>query len=161
MTRKYDTIGRDMLAELCVGVGLDIGCNAQKITPNCIGIDIDPGVHPDRVAPMDDLGGSDNTYDYVVASHVLEHTYDVKATLKEWFRVLKTQGRVGVIVPHGEYASPCSLGDASRTHRQLFTPKTIELFLLHSGFESVSVTEYDRPTAYQQTPGIFATGKKP
>jgi len=161
MPRKYDMVGRDMLARLCIGVGLDIGCNEKKVTPDCIGVDIDPEVCPDNVASMNNLGGADNQYDYVVASHVLEHTYDVKETLREWCRILKHGGCVGVIVPHGEYTSYQTLGDASDTHRQLFTPKTLELFLRYSGFVDVSVLQYDRPMAYKQTPGIFATGKKP
>jgi SAM-dependent methyltransferase len=161
MPRKYDTVGRDMLAQLCTGVGLDIGCHAQKIMPSCIGVDNDPSVSPDMLADMDNLDVPDNTYDYVVASHVLEHTHRVKETLLEWFRVLKTQGLVGVVVPHGEYAHPETLGDASGGHHQLFTVKTLELFLRCSGFVHVVVTQYDRPTAYQQAPGIFAMGMKP
>jgi len=162
-TRKYDEKGRDFLAKLCIGVGLDIGCEPKKVTENCIGVDLDETWEPppDVISDMSELPFDDNSMDFVVSSHCLEHCVELKKTLKEWFRVLTNGGHVGIIVPHGEYAHPKTLGDASCGHHQLFTEKTLSLFLQHIGFENVESIIYERPTAYQQTPGIFAMGVKP
>jgi len=158
--RKYDTAGRDLLRPLCVGDGLDVGCNCRKIRENCIGVDIDASVRPDYVAPMDDMPFSDLQFDFVVGSHILEHAPSVLVVLREWVRVLRDGGVIGVCVPHGEYAPSTTLGDASGTHHQLFTPKTLRIFFEHVGLSDVLTLQYQRPYAYKQTPGIFAKGYK-
>lgn len=161
MQRKYDTNGRDMLKRLCAGSGLDIGCNKQKVAPNCIGVDSDSAVCPDCVAMMDALPFDDNSQDFVVSSHCLEHAPDVVAVLAEWCRVVRPGGRIGIVVPDGESSYAATLGDASGTHRQLFTPITLSLFLAHAGLCDVKTERYARPYAYNQTPGIFGTGRTP
>ena len=160
MPRIYDEEGRKLLASLCIGRGLDIGCNEQKITSNCIGVDIDSGVCPDIVADMNDSQALGHDWDFIVASHVLEHAYNTIQTLTIWMNALKLGGTLGVIVPHGEYTQSKTLGDASLTHQQLFTPKTLHLFLEHVGFSKVYTMVYDRPAAYKQIPSIFGTGVK-
>lgn len=47
-----------------------------------------------------DLPFKDNTCDFVLASHVLEHCYDVIGTINEWLRVVKPGGLVFIIFPH-------------------------------------------------------------
>lgn len=46
---------------------------------------------------------SDNTFDIVYASHILEHIpwYHTEQTLKEWVRILKRGGQLEVWVPDG------------------------------------------------------------
>lgn len=158
--RKYDVNGRALLKRLCVGHGADIGCNAQKITENCVGVDIDAAVFPDVAAAMDMLPFADGELDFLVSCHCLEHASDAVCVLNEWRRVLKSGGRIGIVVPHGEYCWGATLGDGNGTHRQLFTPKTLLLFLEHAGFIQLDAVVYERPYAYKQTPGIFGTGVK-
>lgn len=45
------------------------------------------------------LAYPDDTYDRVVAIHVLEHIYQPHLALKEWFRVLKHGGVLSVLIP--------------------------------------------------------------
>jgi SAM-dependent methyltransferase len=52
----------------------------------------------DVVAPGDDLPLEDDSTDFVLASHVLEHFPDPIRALKEWIRVARH--KVVVIVPH-------------------------------------------------------------
>jgi SAM-dependent methyltransferase len=52
----------------------------------------------DVVAEAHDLPFADDAYDFVLASHVLEHVPDPIAALKEWVRVARVL--VFVIVPH-------------------------------------------------------------
>ncbi|MEI6724356.1 MAG: class I SAM-dependent methyltransferase [Betaproteobacteria bacterium] len=52
------------------------------------------------VANGDDLPFKDNTLDYVLASHVIEHFFDPVKALREWHRVIRPGGYVFVIAPH-------------------------------------------------------------
>ena len=56
----------------------------------------------DIVAPGDQLPLADNSVDYVISSHVIEHFYDPIKTIKEWLRVVRPGGYVYFIVPHKE-----------------------------------------------------------
>lgn len=54
------------------------------------------------VANGDDLPLKDNSVDYVINSHVVEHFFDPVKAIKEWLRVVKPGGYVFMIVPHKE-----------------------------------------------------------
>ncbi len=66
----------------------------KKMYGYCLKVDI--------VAPGDDLPFKDNTWDFVINSHVIEHFYDPVKSIKEWLRVIKPGGLVYMIVPHKE-----------------------------------------------------------
>jgi ubiquinone/menaquinone biosynthesis C-methylase UbiE len=46
-----------------------------------------------------DLSYADNTFDRVIATHVLEHIYQPHLALKEWLRVLKNGGTLSILIP--------------------------------------------------------------
>ncbi len=54
----------------------------------------------DVVALGDDLPFEDNSLDYVLSSHVIEHFFDPIKTIKEWLRVVHKGGYVVMIIPH-------------------------------------------------------------
>lgn len=54
------------------------------------------------VALGDDLPFKDNTLDYVLSSHVIEHFFDPVKALREWHRVVKPGGYIFIIAPHKE-----------------------------------------------------------
>ena len=56
----------------------------------------------DVVAPAWDLPFEDGSLEYVLSSHVIEHFWDVIATIEEWFRVLKPGGLIYMDIPHKE-----------------------------------------------------------
>jgi SAM-dependent methyltransferase len=56
----------------------------------------------DIVAPGDALPVSDGSQDFVISSHVLEHFPDPIKTLREWYRVIRLDGYVFMVVPHKE-----------------------------------------------------------
>ncbi|MFA6184016.1 MAG: class I SAM-dependent methyltransferase [Parcubacteria group bacterium] len=56
----------------------------------------------DIVAQGDDLPIEDNSQDFVINSHVLEHFSDPIKALKEWYRVVREGGYIFIIVPHKE-----------------------------------------------------------
>lgn len=45
-------------------------------------------------------GVDDNSYDALLASHVIEHTADPIGALREWQRVVRPEGHILLIVPH-------------------------------------------------------------
>lgn len=56
----------------------------------------------DIVAQGDALPFEDNTWDFVINSHVLEHFFDPIKTINEWMRVIKPNGYLFMIIPHKE-----------------------------------------------------------
>lgn len=54
----------------------------------------------DHLCEGDDLPFKNDTFDFVIASHVLEHFYDPIKAINEWRRVVKLYGLVFVIFPH-------------------------------------------------------------
>lgn len=61
----------------------------------------EPGVQ--YVAEATDLSMiADDTYDFVLSSHVVEHTTNPIQAMSEWKRVLKEQGTLVLIAPHME-----------------------------------------------------------
>uniref|UniRef100_A0A915EB57 Methyltransferase type 11 domain-containing protein n=1 Tax=Ditylenchus dipsaci TaxID=166011 RepID=A0A915EB57_9BILA len=56
----------------------------------------------DVIAMGDNLPFPDESYDFVLSSHVIEHFYDPIKAIKEWFRVIRKDGYIYMIVPHKE-----------------------------------------------------------
>jgi SAM-dependent methyltransferase len=54
----------------------------------------------DIIAPGDNLPVPDESQDFIISSHVLEHFPDPIKALKEWYRVIKKGGYIFIIVPH-------------------------------------------------------------
>lgn len=52
-----------------------------------------------EVQPGEQLNYANNTYDRVIAVHVLEHIYQPHLALKEWIRVLKPGGALSILIP--------------------------------------------------------------
>ena len=61
------------------------------------------GMHDEKIKfeaqNGDGLPYPDNTFDRVIASHVLEHIYQPHIALKEWSRVLKNNGVLTILIP--------------------------------------------------------------
>ena len=76
------------------GYGIDIGFGGDPIAPNCRGWDIEDG-------DAQYLKGiKDNSFDFVYSSHTLEHMSDPAMSLRNWWRVLKTNGYLILYIPH-------------------------------------------------------------
>ena len=101
----------------CKGKGVEIGASAHNpFGLDTLNVDIaDDGegraeqmrmcgrvVTVDVLAPGDDLPFADESQDFVVSSHVLEHFPDPIAALLEWHRVTRPGGTIYMIVPHKE-----------------------------------------------------------
>ena len=140
MVMSWNTRIKQMkrLEKLCCkdgAKGIDIGCGMHKICDTAIGVDFTTahGRTPDVMSMADDLPMfKDNELDYVVNCHLLEHLADTKKALKEWYRVLKSGGYLGISIPHGELDHSAIY---TIEHLSGFTPKTLELFMHWSGFD--------------------------
>ncbi len=96
------------------------------------------------VASGDNLPFKDESFDYVVNSHVVEHFFDPIKTIKEWFRVIKKGSYLIMIVPHKE-----------RTYDRLRPITSVqELLDRHSGkltYESYAAIGYEK---YNKDPSM-------
>lgn len=57
----------------------------------------------DIVASGDDLPIEDESVDFVISSHTIEHIFDPIKALKEWYRVIKKGGYILTIAPITEF----------------------------------------------------------
>ncbi|HAC66276.1 MAG TPA: hypothetical protein DCF68_22760 [Cyanothece sp. UBA12306] len=99
-----------------VGKLLDVGCgdkpykawlHPEKVEH--IGIDVYPGSQVDFVIESDqNYPFTDNEFDLVLCTQVLEHTADLNKTLQEIHRVLKLNGLLVLSVPfiYNEHGAP-------------------------------------------------------
>lgn len=94
------------------------------IVPNAIGIDVGYPGYDGRILPF-----PDELQDAVFSSHCLEHVEDARAAIREWFRVLKTDGFLVICVPH-QYLYERKPDPPSRwnpDHRRFYTPAILLL----------------------------------
>ncbi len=56
----------------------------------------------DIVAPGDNIPLPDESQDFVISAHVIEHFPDPIKALKEWYRLIRKGGYIFMIVPHKE-----------------------------------------------------------
>lgn len=88
------------------GTGLDIGSGQARWFKHWITVDSGKDFGK-RVADLH-LDGSkplpfkDATYDFIVASHLIEHIKEWQVTLAEWWRVIKPGGHLVLYWPHPE-----------------------------------------------------------
>lgn len=93
------------------------------------------------IAEATDLSAlADESYDFVVSSHMLEHCANPIAALKEWKRVLKTGGALLLVLPHRDGSfdrfrpvTPLShlIQDEQADTRESDTTHLDEILLLH------------------------------
>lgn len=149
---------------LCGQHILDIGFqgadpNSVPIVENAIGIGLDypgyDGIH---------LPFPDDSQDAVFASHCYEHIGNYRATLREWYRVLRIGGYVVVLVPHKylyeRKSTPPSLFNAD--HKRFYTPAVLlrefEDALPVNGFRVRHLADNDAGFDYGTPIGQHASG---
>ena len=100
---------RDRILKYCIGDGIDIGCQNDKVVENCIGFDRIKTSQVDVVGDANNLPFDNNHFDYIFSSHCLEDMEDTSTTLKEWLRVLKPNGNIILYLPHKDLYKGCNL----------------------------------------------------
>jgi len=139
-TQKSNDPEMKALYPYCKGVGVDIGCGSKKTHPNAIGVDLTPRGTPGKYGSErrqysdadiclsgDDLNlFADQVFDYVVARHNLEHYTDPVKAVREWKRVLKKGGILGVVLPDDAEQDTIRMDP---THKHAFTMDSFKNFL--------------------------------
>lgn len=102
----------------------------------------------DIVANGDDLPFKDETLDYVISSHVIEHFFDPVKTIKEWLRVVKKGGYIFIIAPTKKdlptEKRPCTkLEEIIARHEGKMTKEEVNFEGGH-GVSAVSQLQIDR-----------------
>jgi SAM-dependent methyltransferase len=88
---------------------LDVGCGLNK-APGAIGIDRNPDAAADVLCDLDRFPYpfADDSFDRLVATHVIEHVRDVIQTMEEFHRLVRAGGRVSLTTPHyTDFSSFC------------------------------------------------------
>lgn len=110
---------------------LELGCGQLKHWPHSVAIDINPRsiadvIHDLNVTPYP---FEDNSFDIVIAEHVVEHLDDVIKVLEEIHRILKPGGRFYMEVPH--FSSHHHFTDP--THKHAFSSRSLDYFVPADG----------------------------
>lgn len=135
-----------------VGTGIDIGAGQDTVGNYR---HVFRGMGPVRGWDMPDgdaqylEGIEDNTFDFAVSSHSLEHMVDVPVALRNWIRVIKPGGHLIIAVPDEEMYERNrwpSVGNSD--HKWSFTvktdstmPKSINVMQLAQDIGDIAVVE--------------------
>lgn len=100
---------------------LDVGCGIRK-HPGAIGIDRNPAAKADVICDLDHFPYpfADDSFDRVLAVHVIEHVMDVVRTVEEFHRLVRAGGTVRIETPHyTDFSSFCD--PTHRSHLNSFS----------------------------------------
>lgn len=127
---------------------LDIGCGPQKKHPEWIGIDALDFDGVDLVGDVFEVLKQfpDGTVDAVFSAHFFEHINGIDKLLTEVGRVLKSGGRLTVIVPH--FSNPYFYSDY--THKNFFGLYSFS-YLAQEDLFKRKVPQYQVATVFQLT----------
>lgn len=104
---------------------LDIGCGGTKQQNFATGVDREAGPGVDVVCNLENgLPFPDNHADQIYAVHFLEHVRELVGLMNDIHRVLKPDGVLHVMVPHGHFVNAI----ADPTHVRFFHPQTFKYF---------------------------------
>jgi len=75
------------------GRGIDIGCGPDPVSDDACRFDIEDG-DANRITDF-----VHEQFDFVYASHCLEHMHDPRATIQDWWKLVKPGGYLFILVP--------------------------------------------------------------
>ena len=108
-------------------VTIDVGYrgafeDAVPILPHAIGVDLDYPGYDGKKLPF-----ADESVDTVYSSHMLEHVADFRATVRDWHRVVRSDGFIVCVVPHQFlYEKRRSLPSSwNADHKRFYTPGSL------------------------------------
>ena len=100
---------------------LNLGCN-KVYKEGWVNLDIDRNYKADVYHNLNiyPYPFKNKEFDYILASHIIEHLDDPARAIKEMRRILKDKGELCIIVPH--YTNPMAY---SPRHKTFYSYKTI------------------------------------
>lgn len=122
--------------------GLNIGAGGRTISEYITCIDFNRGAEETTgvngimkssiLSNANDLPFKDSSIDYIIALHILEHCPEPVFVLKEWLRVLKPGGKLGVVVPNWKYNWNAANDKSKYGHRWNTSPESVsEMLEMH------------------------------
>jgi SAM-dependent methyltransferase len=127
---------------------LELGCGggellwrARQLAAFAVGVDLSPEALrlakavrglPVLLARAESLPFARDSFNAVLAQHLLEHLPDPVEALREWRRVLRPGGVLALVTPNAAYPDPDHFHDES--HATLFTAKLLRSALEEAGF---------------------------
>lgn len=85
-----------------------------------------------RIGEDSPLPFRDDAFDALIGQHVVEHLSDANAALREWKRVLKSNGHLALATPNARYPDPAHFADAD--HARVFSPDELRDAVTRAGF---------------------------
>jgi SAM-dependent methyltransferase len=139
------------------GAKLDLGCGAHKRSPEHVGVDVLDLACVDIVGDAYEVLEAipDGVLEEIYSSHFFEHVSNVERLLSESVRVLRSGGRLVVVVPH--FSNPYFYSDL--THRHSFGLYSFSYFSRYGYFRR-QVPAYDRDMPLRVT-GVRLVFKSP
>lgn len=130
------------------GIGIDMGCGSV-VDPFCLGVDkygrgerdeYGGECKPHMVLRADKpLPFEDNSFDFLVANHALEHMQDTVWTVREWVRIVKPNGILAFVLPDAKYGG----ADKDADHKAEYTTEQFKKEVLSEVEKLVDVVEFD------------------
>ena len=129
------------------GKTLELGCGAVKTVPDAVGVDIVPKGQlipglvkafsmADIVADVSKpLPIEPESYDTIIARHILEHILDPVECLRDWSKALKKNGRLIIAVPNQDIRNSIPM---NYQHVSAYTPKNLEVFMKIQGWKPIA-----------------------
>jgi len=122
------------------GPGLDLCCCDHRY-PNAIGVDVVPlgaKTEPWGRKSVAEICcdcaqlsfAPDESYPFITAIHALEHFENPVEVMREWFRVIKPGGILGIVCPDTRYTPRPGSKSHDDTHKSEMTPVDFELKVL-------------------------------
>lgn len=133
---------------------LELGCGGGELLSHlerrarlAVGVDLSPqglrlARRVDRVsvlgARVEALPFRSESFDAVVAQHLVEHLAEPVEAMGEWHRVLRPGGILALVTPNAAYPNPALFYDP--THVHLFTLESLRSTLEAAGFRAVHLS---------------------
>ena len=157
---------------------LDVGCSigasveaSQRMGWKATGVDVsqaavdyccEKGLDCYKIDDFE-LPFEDNTFDIVTSWHVIEHVDDVRATLNEWYRVVRPGGLLVLETPDSQCLKARRLGAKYQSfwpfdHLYTFTRSNMSSLLQQSGFEVLPSRVLGKFTALPLHLTLYAAG---
>jgi len=92
-TTKTKRLWGPLETEILAGNGIDIGCGPDPVTPSVRRFDVEDGDANEVTRFVRDQ------FDFVYASHCLEHMRDPRKSLLDWWKLVRPGGHIFFIVP--------------------------------------------------------------
>ncbi len=153
---------RSRVISFCRGMGLDVGCGFQKISPKAIGIDQHGKLNTIDLDAQNLYLFKDDQFDYLFSSHCLEDCVNIEKAMREWIRVIKPGGYLILYLPHEDLYPKVGTQGYNFQHLHDLNPDKVERLvkkigktkLLHSSIHDQD-DEYSFQQIYQKTGEVY------